>query len=118
MPRAARSVAKRARHKKWLTRAKGFRGRRRRAWRLAKEAVLIAGRHAYHDRRKRKAVFRAQWQTTINAAIRKHGLAYSRFMHELKSHRVGLNRKVLAELARDRTALFDEVVAAIKEKTT
>ena len=110
MPKSPRSIIKRARHKKWLKRAKGFRGRRRTVFKLAKEAVLLAGRHAYRDRRKKKAVFRAAWHVAINAATRKHGVSYSRFMHSLKTKNIELNRKVLAELAAEHPDVFDEVV--------
>lgn len=121
MPRAARSVAKRARHKKWIKRAKGFRGRRKSSFKLAKEAVLKAGQHAYRDRRKKKTQFRAQWQTQINAAVRAHGLSYSRFIHALREHDVALDRKVLAELAATKPDVFADIikhVAPTKEKVS
>lgn len=110
MPKSPRSVIKRARHKKWLKRAKGYRGRRRTVFKLAKEAVLTAGKHAYTDRRKKKAVFRATWHVAINAATRKHGISYSHFTHSLKSKNIELNRKVLAELATQYPTVFDKVV--------
>lgn len=110
MPRASRSIAKRKRHKKWLTRAKGFQGRRRTVFKLAKEAVLKAGQHAYTDRRKKKGNFRALWQQRINAAVREHGLSYSRFQHALKTSGVTLDRKVLSHLAVDHPQIFDAVV--------
>ena len=110
MARTARSVAKRQRHKKWLNRAKGYRGRRSKVFKLAKEAVLKAGQHAYHDRRKKKGDFRRLWQTRINAAARTNGVSYSQFIHQLKEHGVTLDRKVLAELALKNPEAFADVV--------
>lgn len=115
MPRAPRSITKRARHKKWLKRAKGFRGRRRTVFKLAKEAVLKAGQHAYYDRRKKKSAFRQGWHVQINAAVREHGLSYSRFMHGLKTHNIELNRKVLSEMAAKHPAAFAKVVDQVKQ---
>lgn len=114
MPRAPRSVQKRARHKKWLKRAKGFRGRRRTVFKLAKEAVLKAGQHAFHDRRKKKANFRADWQIRINAAARQAGLTYSQLIHALRQNKVGLDRKVLAQLAEKHPDLFVKLVEKVK----
>lgn len=110
MPRASRSVSKRARHKKWLKRAKGFRGRRKSVFKLAKEAVLKAGQHAYHDRRKKKSRFRQLWQVRINAAARSHGVSYSRFIRALKEHNIQLDRKVLAHIAKDQSDVFAAIV--------
>lgn len=117
MPRASRSVAKRKRHKKWLKRAKGFRGRRRKVFKLAKEAVLKAGQHAYFDRRKKKTVFRSQWQKSINAAVRPHGMSYSRFIALLKAKNITLNRKVLAELAIKEPATFSQIAKLVGPAT-
>lgn len=121
MPRAGRSVAKHARHKKWLKRATGFRGRRKSVFKLAKEAVLKAGQHAYSDRRKKKTHFRQLWQVRINAAARAHGISYSRFIKGLKDHNIELDRKVLAELAHEHKDVFKEIVtlaSAATEKVT
>ena len=115
MARAPRSIAKRARHKKWLKRAKGFRGRRRTVFKLAKEAVYKAGQYAFRDRRKKKAVIRAQWHAQINAGARKHGLSYSQLMHALKQANVTLNRKSLAELAVNHPDLFEAVIAKVNK---
>lgn len=115
MPKSPRSVVKKARHKKWIKRAKGFRGRRRTVFKIAKEAVLKAGQHAYRDRRKKKAVFRATWHIAINAAVRPHGLSYSRFISGLKTKNVGLNRKVLAQMAKEQPALFEKIVDHVKK---
>ena len=99
MPRVKRGVTARARHKKVLDAAKGYRGRRSRVYRVAKQAVMRAGQYAYRDRRNKKRVFRALWITRINAASREHGLTYSVFMNGLKKASIGLDRKVLADMA-------------------
>ncbi len=116
MPRAPRSIAKRARHKKWLKRAKGFRGRRHTVFKLAKESVLKAGQYAYRDRRKKKTLSRQGWHITINAAVRPYGMSYSKFMHQLRQQGIELDRKVLAELAQDSPDIFKQVVTAVQEK--
>ena len=113
MPRATRSVAKQARHKKWIKRAKGYRGRRSRVFKLAKEAVLKAGQHAFNARRKKKSTFRQGWQTTINAAVRSHNLSYSRFMHALEASGSELDRKALAQLVLEQPEMFTKLVAEV-----
>ncbi len=117
MARASRSVAKRARHKKWIKRAKGYKGRRSRIFKLAKEAVLKAGQHAFHDRRKKKGQFRGQWQVTINAAVREHGMSYSRFIQMLRSQEIALDRKVLAQIILDEPQLFDQLITTIMKQS-
>jgi large subunit ribosomal protein L20 len=99
MPRVKRGVTARARHKKVLDLAKGYRGRRSTVFRIAKEAVMKAGQYAYRDRRAKKRVFRALWIARINAAVRAGGMTYSRFMNGLKRANVEVDRKVLADLA-------------------
>ena len=99
MPRVKRGVTARARHKKILDLAKGYRGRRSKVFRIAKEAVMKAGQYAYRDRRAKKRVFRALWIARINAAVRQGGMTYSRFMNGLKKASVEIDRKVLADLA-------------------
>src|SRR5512137_186436 len=99
MPRVKRGVTARARHKKVLAKAKGFRGRRNAVYRIAKEAVMRAGQYAYRDRRNRKRDFRGLWIARINAAARELGLTYSTFMHGLKKAAVEVDRKVLADIA-------------------
>ena len=99
MPRVKRGVTARARHKKVLDQAKGFRGRRGNVYRIAKEAVMKAGQYAYRDRRQRKRQFRALWIARINAGARECGLTYSRFMNGLKRAAIEVDRKVLADLA-------------------
>jgi len=99
MPRVKRGVTARARHKKVLNAAKGYRGRRSTVFRIAKEAVMKAGQYAYRDRRAKKRVFRALWIARINAAVRDGGMTYSRFMNGLKRAKIEVDRKVLADLA-------------------
>jgi large subunit ribosomal protein L20 len=99
MPRVKRGVTAKARHKKVLELAKGFRGRRNSVYRIAKEAVMKAGQYAYRDRRNKKRVFRALWIARINAAVRDAGMTYSVFMNGLKKASVDVDRKVLADLA-------------------
>ncbi len=99
MPRVKRGVTARARHKKVLKLAKGFRGRRGNVFRVAKEAVMKAGQYAYRDRRNKKRVIRALWIARINAAVRELGMNYSAFMAGMKKANIEIDRKVLADLA-------------------
>lgn len=99
MPRVKSSVTARARHKKVLQRAKGYRGARSRTFSAANQAVMKAGQYAYRDRRQRKRQFRALWIIRINAAARECGLSYSRFINGLSLASIELDRKVLADIA-------------------
>ena len=99
MPRVKRGVTARARHKKVLNAAKGYRGRRKNVYRVAKQAVMKAGQYQYRDRRQKKRQFRTLWIARINAGARELGLTYSRFMNGLKKASVEVDRKVLADLA-------------------
>ena len=99
MPRVKRGVTARARHKKVLSQAKGYRGRRKNVYRIAKQAVMKAGQYAYRDRRQRKRQFRTLWIARINAAARELGLTYSVVMNGLKKAAIEIDRKVLADLA-------------------
>ena len=99
MPRVKRGVTARARHKKVLNQAKGYRGRRNAVYRIAKEAVMKAGQYAYRDRRVKKREFRALWIARINAAVRELGMTYSVFMNGLNKASIDIDRKVLADLA-------------------
>src|ERR1700759_110718 len=114
MPRVKRGVTARARHKKIIKLAKGYRGRRNNVYRIAKQAVMRAGQYAYRDRRNRKRVFRALWIARINAAAREHGITYSRFMNGMNKASIGLDRKVLAELAVNDKPGFAAIVAQVK----
>ena len=99
MARVKRGVTAKARHKKVLDKAKGYRGRRKNVFRVAVQAVTKAGQYAYRDRRQRKRQFRALWIARINAAAREHGLSYSRFINGLKKASIEIDRKVLADIA-------------------
>ena len=112
MPRVKRGVTARARHKKVLALAKGFRGRRKNVFRIAKEAVMRAGQYAYRDRRTKKRVFRQLWIARINAATRGLGVTYSKFMAGLKKAGVGIDRKVLADIAVHEPQTFKGLVEA------
>jgi large subunit ribosomal protein L20 len=112
MPRVKRGVTARARHKKLLKQAKGYRGRRKAAYRLAKQAVIRAGQMAYRDRRQRKRQFRSLWIVRINAAARECGLSYSRMMDGLGKAGIELDRKVLADIAVFDKPAFAELAAA------
>lgn len=99
MSRVKRGVTANARHKKILALAKGYQGRNAKVFRIAIEKVEKALRYAYRDRRNRKRAFRTLWIQRINAAVRLHGMTYTRFMNGLKKSGVVLDRKVLADLA-------------------
>src|SRR5271169_5069125 len=114
MPRVKRGVTARARHKKVLDQAKGYRGRRKNVYRIAKEAVIKAGQYAYRDRRQRKRQFRSLWIVRINAAAREVGLSYSRFMEGLKKANITLDRKILADLAVVNPAAFATIAEQAK----
>ncbi|MDX8385550.1 MAG: 50S ribosomal protein L20 [Gallionella sp.] len=113
MPRMKRGVVARARHKKVFELAKGYRGRRKNVYRVAKQAVMKAGQYAYRDRRQKKRQFRALWIARINAAAREQGLTYSVFMNGLKKADIQVDRKVLSDIAVfDKDAFAQFVVQA------
>jgi large subunit ribosomal protein L20 len=112
MSRVKRGVTARARHKKVLSKAKGYQGARSRVLRVAKQAVTKAGQYAYRDRRQRKRQFRSLWITRINAAARENGMSYSRLMNGLRNASIEIDRKVLADIAVQDKAAF----AALAEK--
>jgi len=114
MPRVKRGVTARARHKKVFKQTKGFRGRRKNVYRVAKEALMKAGQYAYRDRRQRKRQFRALWIARINAAVRELGMSYSTFMAGLKRANIDIDRKVLADLAVSDKAAFDKIAGQVK----
>ena len=114
MPRSVNSVASRARRKKIMKLAKGYFGRRKNVWTVAKNAVEKALVYAYRDRGNKKRNFRALWITRINAGARMHGLSYSQFMGALKKNNVDLNRKVLAYLAMNEPEAFKAIVEKVK----
>lgn len=114
MPRSVNSVASRARRKKILKQAKGYFGRRKNVWTVAKNAVEKALLYAYRDRRNKKRNFRALWITRINAGARQHGMSYSQFMGALKKNQIELNRKVLADLAMNQPEAFKALVDKVR----
>jgi len=114
MPRSVNSVASRARRKKILKQAKGYFGRRKNVWTVAKNAVEKALLYAYRDRRNKKRNFRALWITRINAGARLHGMSYSQFMGALRKKQIELNRKVLADLAMNQPEAFKALVDKVK----
>jgi len=114
MPRSVNSVASRARRKKVIKQAKGYFGRRKNVWTVAKNAVEKAMLYAYRDRRNKKRNFRALWITRINAGARMHGMSYSQFMGKVKSNGIELNRKVLADLAMNHPNVFKAIVERVK----
>ncbi len=114
MPRAVNSVATRARRKKIMKQAKGFFGRRKNVWTVAKNAVEKAMVYAYRDRKQKKRNFRALWIMRINAGARLHGMSYSQFMGQVKKAGIELNRKVLADLAMNHPEAFTAIVNQVK----
>src|SRR5688500_17366053 len=111
MPRTTNAPASRRSRKKIIKEAKGFRGRRSKLFRYAKNAVMKARVYAYRDRKTRKRNFRMLWQQRINAAARAHGLSYSRFMEGIKAAGITLDRKILADLAVTDEAAFKDSFA-------
>ncbi|MEZ7495954.1 50S ribosomal protein L20 [Leeuwenhoekiella aequorea] len=114
MPRSVNSVASRARRKKVMKQAKGYFGRRKNVYTVAKNAVDKAMLYAYRDRRQKKRNFRALWITRINAGVRLHGMSYSQFMGKVKTAKIELNRKVLADLAMNHPEAFEAIVNKVK----
>ena len=110
MPRSVNSVASRARRKKVLKLAKGFWGRKKNVWTVAKNAVEKGLTYAYRDRKAKKREFRALWIQRINAGAREHGMSYAVFMGKLKKANINLNRKVLADLAMNHPESFKAIV--------
>jgi large subunit ribosomal protein L20 len=114
MPRSVNSVASRNRRKKILKAAKGYFGRRKNVYTVAKNAVEKGMQYAYRDRKNNKRNFRSLWITRINAAARLNGMSYSQFMGKVKANNIELNRKVLADLAVNNPEAFKAVVDKIK----
>ena len=114
MPRSTNAVASRQRRKKVLKRTRGYWGRRKNVWTVAKNAHEKGLQYAYRDRRKKKSEFRALWIQRINAAVREHDMSYSQFMHKLKEKGIDINRKVLADLAMNEPETFKSIVDKVK----
>ena len=115
MPRSVNSVAAKARRKKILKQAKGYFGRRKNVFTVAKNAVEKALSYAYRDRKVNKRNFRSLWIQRINAGAREHGLSYSEFMGLVKKKNIQMNRKVLADLAMNHKDIFSKVVEEVKK---
>ena len=114
MARVKRGVVAHARHKKVIKAAKGFRGRRKNTFKVAKQAVEKSMQYAYRDRKVRKREFRSLWIQRINAGCRLHGIKYSIFINGLKKLNLNFNRKILADLAAQEPNSFSEIVAKVK----
>ena len=113
MPRSSNSVASRKRRKKILKKAKGYFGRRKNVYTVAKNAVEKGLSYAYRDRKNKKRVFRSLWITRINAAARQHGLSYSELINKLKEKEIDINRKVLADLAMNDPEKFSNIIKTL-----
>lgn len=114
MPRSVNNVASRAKRKRVLKLAKGFFGRKKNVWTVAKNAIEKGLVYAYRDRKQKKREFRGIWIARINAGARVHGLSYSEFMGKLGKANIGLNRKVLADLAMNHPTAFESLVNKVK----
>ncbi len=115
MVRVKRGKIAHKRRKAVLKHTKGFRWGRKSKYKAAKEALLHAWKYAYRDRRTKKRDFRRLWQTQINAACRQHGLSYSKFIHGLKQKKIELDRKILAQLAREKPKIFAKIIETVKK---
>ncbi|MCK4464181.1 MAG: 50S ribosomal protein L20 [Bacteroidales bacterium] len=115
MPRSTNAVASRRRRKKIIKQAKGYFGRRKNVYTVAKNAVEKAMEYSYRDRRKKKGNFRALWIQRINAAARHYDMSYSEFMGKVNKKGIVLNRKVLADLAMNHPEAFEAVVNEVKD---
>jgi len=111
--RVTNSVARRRRHKKILKLAKGYKWGRKKLYRLAKNAVMKAGQHAYKHRRQKKREFRQLWILRISAALREHNVSYSQFMYRMAEKKVVINRKMLADIAVRNPEVFADVVKTV-----
>tara|TARA_Y100000748_G_scaffold295358_1_gene287013 strand:- start:970 stop:1329 length:360 start_codon:yes stop_codon:yes gene_type:complete len=116
MARVKRGVQAKARHKKVLKQAKGYRGARSRTYKVAKQAVMRAGQYAYRDRRVKKRVFRSLWIVRINAAARENGLTYSKLIAGLKKASIDLDRKTLASIAVNDKEAFTKIAEEAKSQ--
>jgi|TARA_Y100001970_G_scaffold148804_1_gene182737 large subunit ribosomal protein L20 len=116
MARVKRGVQAKARHKKVLKQAKGYRGARSRTYKVAKQAVMRAGQYAYRDRRVKKRVFRSLWIVRINAAARENGLTYSKLIAGLKKASIELDRKTLANIAVNDKEAFSKIAEEAKSQ--
>lgn len=114
MPRSVNAVASRARRKRILKKAKGFYGKRKNVYTVAKNIVEKGQTYAYVGRKLKKREYRSLWIARINAAVREEGLTYSEFIHKLNQKQIGLDRKILADLAMNEPETFKKLVASVK----
>ena len=114
MPRSQNSVASRNKRKKILKKAKGYYGRRKNVWKVAKNAVEKGLLYSYRDRRNKKRTFRLLWIVRINAAARLHGMSYAKLISCLKSNKINLDRKVLSDIAMNHPDTFSKIVEKVK----
>lgn len=114
MPRSVNVVASRTRRKKIMKQTKGYFGARKNVWTVAKNAYEKGLTYAYRDRKAKKRTFRGLWIQRINAGVREHGMSYSEFMGKIHAKNIGLNRKVLADLAMNHPKAFAEIVKKVK----
>ena len=114
MARVKRGVTSHAKHKKVLKSVKGQWGRRKNTIRIARQAMEKSMQYAYRDRRNKKRSFRSLWILRINAGARQYGMSYSQFMGKLKDKNIGLNRKILADLAMNDPKAFEKIIKKIK----
>ena len=114
MPRSQNSVASRRKRKKILKKAKGYYGRRKNVWKVAKNAVEKGLLYSYRDRKNKKRSFRSLWIIRISAAARLHGMSYGKLIYNLKSNKVILDRKVLSDIAMNHPDTFEKIVDKIK----
>ena len=114
MPRSKNSVASRNKRKKILKKAKGYFGRRKNVWKVAKNAVEKGLLYSYRDRKNKKRSFRSLWVIRINAAARLHGITYGKLISNLKSKKVDLDRKVLSDIAMNHPDTFSKIINKVK----
>lgn len=115
MVRVKSGIITKKKHKKVLKQAKGYWMTRHKQFKKAKEAVLHAGEYAYAGRKQRKRDFRRLWIERINAAVRALGMTYSRFIHNLKKHKIELDRKILSQIAVDHPKIFQKIVEKVRK---
>jgi len=115
MPRVKRGVTTKARHKRLFAKTVGMKAGRRNQVKLAKQAVLKAGTNAFIDRRRKKRDFRGSWIISINAACRNNGISYSSFIKKLVDQKIGLDRKILSEMAKNQPEVFAELVKQVSK---
>jgi len=115
MARVKRGKTAHKRRKKVLKHTKGFRWERKSKYKAAKEALMHAWKYAYRDRRVKKREFRKLWQIQINAALGQQDLSYSLFIHGLKEKKIEIDRKILADLAKNQPHVFEKIVEEVKK---